>query len=158
MGNSWAREREIIPTIGGNDTAPADEQVRVYFKPFAVREKGPFVKGLMQIARAVVDESTELQQRLKAAQDAAKAAEEGGDDAPDVDQALLDEVLESADEQKAKVLEYVFQRVTRGERGADRVDGRAEVWERVSDDDDLVDEICGAILDSAGMGKDNRPF
>jgi hypothetical protein len=146
MGD-WTREREVIPTIGGNDEAPAEEQVRIYFKPFAVREKGPWVKGLMSLARATVTDAKELQDRIK-------AAEESGD----VTDALLDEVLGVADEQKAVILEYVFQRVTRGKRGSDDVKGRAEVWDRLSEDGDTVDEVCAAILDAAGMGKDNRPF
>tara|TARA_Y100000310_G_scaffold24017_1_gene23108 strand:- start:504 stop:947 length:444 start_codon:yes stop_codon:yes gene_type:complete len=147
MGNGWTIEREIIPKIEGNEEAPEDEQVRVYFKPLAVREKGPWVKGLMKLARETVEDASELQERCKTAEESGEVPDE-----------LLGELLGSADEQKARILEYVFGRVTRGKRGNEAVSGRSEVWDKVSGDDALVNAICGEILDAAGLGRDGRPF
>ena len=154
MGTNWiTRSEEFIPTTGGNDRAPEAEQVKIYFRPFAVREKGMFVKGLLDVVNSYSDQAAEAQKKLAAATKGKKKA-----DAVAIDDDTLAFLAVLPDEQEHAALEYVFQRVIKGTRGKETIEGHAALWEAVSDDSVLVTEICGAIVGAAGVDEKTRPF
>jgi len=132
-----------VPTTAGNDTAPDDEQVAIYFRPFSVGERGGFLADLQCRAKALVGAAKEAAERVEALADG---------EAPDPGD--VQAMIGDSDDLRR----YVFERVTRGERGADKVDGWRKVWDRVEDDQVLVDEIVQAIIKSAGVGKGEAPF
>ncbi|MBT3267189.1 hypothetical protein HN371_08565 [Candidatus Poribacteria bacterium] len=151
---SWAIEREYIPKIGGNDTAPDDEQIRIYFKPFKVGEKGEFAADVMRLGTAVMKSSP------KAAALRERLASITPDDDEAVESIFADsaELLKESTDAEQDMLMMAFKRVVRGCRGTERVDGWRGVWDAVSDDEELTSDIAFAIINSAGVSKNQRPF
>lgn len=151
---SWAIEREYIPKIGGNDTAPEDEQIRIYFKPFKVGEKTSFTAELMTRSAKImgaIPEAENLRTRLD------EAAKGGGESLSDVCAEMV-AMGEKTETSSQEMLRLAFRRVVRGVRGSERVEGWEAVWDAVSDDEDLAADIAGAIMNSAGASKKQRPF
>lgn len=150
----WAIEREYIPKTGGNDTAPDDEQVRIYYRPFKVGESTEFAAQMMKHSAATiakVPDATRLEAELS-------AAANGGDG--DV-AAICEEMVklgEQTDSDSQALLRLAFKRITRGVRGSEEVKGGDAVWDAVSDDEELVNEIAFAVINSAKVSKSQRPF
>lgn len=145
---SWAIDRRFIPTTAGNDTAATEDQIVIWYKPFAVGAREKFVRACAEVARKIVEEAAPVQAAMTDMRDKLDAGEPVDDDEL---AELVTKASEIRSDQEAQLHKLAFERVTKATRGDDKVTDWRTVWERVADDAPLTQEIAEHIIESASV-------